>query len=745
MKRFGVSLMATKKNQSILLIILFICAIVSLPNVAAGNTNANGKATSDNFDEFMHYVLIGKWELAQHFGQMLIDSEPDAVQVLNLAESNKYATSYQTLNQLLTNEEYPEMNGIADGVLKIIETGRYTQRKDVVRIKDEVARLSSTERGRMMALTRLKDSGEWAVPILVDVLRDPARSNEFYYISWVLPQIGKQAINPLVTTLLYCDDMSVQIKVAYALQRIGYYSALPYLKEISENSNTPKTLKDVCDDASASILSNYPAKGGEAAHQYYSLSEDYYKKEASLSVPENQLLANLWFWDDEKGLVNQAVDAGLFNTLMAMRTAERSIKLAPHSEDSIALWLTAFFQLEADGYDQPKFFDEYHANASTFALTAGPEYLHRVLSRALINRNQAVSLAAIRVLQRNSGQKSLLFALGAKQPLVEALNYPDREVRFNAALTIGGALPDKAFAASNMVVPILAEALNQEGERYCVVIDQDAQRRSAIKDALMDSGNFTDIITDGFYSNAIERARSFPSIDLLVLSSEIEGPNLEQSLELINEDRKFSFCPTVVLSTATKIDALKEHILQYPFMTVLPDKISVDLIAKYEGDILTANNAAIFDKTIADDYAQLASKVLLKLALSGNEILSLAPAETAIINAVFKQREMNRLDAIQTLAHIDSFEAQRTLAKYALSLNDDEAEKLLTLNSLALSAKAFGNLLLGEHINGLITLVQNRQSPSDIRNVSAEAYGALNLPSVQISKLILDQQVETLR
>mgnify|MGYP001277898044 CR=1 FL=1 len=148
-------------------------------------------------------------------------------------------------------------------------------------------------------------------------------------------------------------------------------------------------------------------------------------------------------------------------------------------------------------------------------MTAGPEYLHRVLSRSLASRNQAVSLAAIRVLQRNSGQKSLLFALGAKQPLVEALNYPDREVRFNAALTIGGALPNKAFAASNMIVPILAEALNQEGNRFCVIVDQDARRRSAIKDALLDSGNFTDIITDAYYSNAIERARAFASIDLL--------------------------------------------------------------------------------------------------------------------------------------------------------------------------------------------------------------------------------------
>jgi hypothetical protein len=743
MQRFGVSLMAAKKNQGIVLIMLFICSMVLLP--IANGANAKAKATSENFDEFMHYILIGKWELAQHFGQMLIDSKPDAVQVLNLAESNKHATSYQALNRLLTNDAYPEMNGIADGVLKIIEAGRHTQRKDVSRIKVEVARLSSTERGRMMALTRLKDSGEWAVPILIDVLRDPSRSSEFYYISWVLPQIGKQAINPLVTTLLFCDDMSVQIKVAYALERIGYYSALPYLKEISENSNTPHTLKDVCDAALSSILRNYRAKGGDAALQYFSLAEDYYGNESSLSVPENQTLANLWFWDNEKGLVSQAVDRGLFNTLMTMRATERSIKLAPHSEDAIALWLTAFFQLEADGYEQPLFFDEHHANASTFALTAGPEYLHRVLSRSLASRNQAVSLAAIRVLQRNSGQKSLLFALGAKQPLVEALNYPDREVRFNAALTIGGALPNKAFAASNMIVPILAEALNQEGNRFCVIVDQDARRRSAIKDALLDSGNFTDIITDAYYSNAIERARAFASIDLLVISSEIEGPNLSQALELINQDRKFSFCPTVVLSASTKIDDLNTHILQYPFMTVVPENIAVDAIAGYEVEILNDNNAAIFDKNIADYYAQLASKVLLKLALSGNTILPLAPAEKEIIKAVFKQRELIRLDSIQTLARIDSFEAQRALAKYALSLMDDAEEKLLSLNQLALSAKAFGNLLLSEHIEGLITLVQNRESPDDIRNVSAEAYGALNLPSVQISKLILDQQVETLR
>ena len=100
--------------------------------------------------------------------------------------------------------------------------------------------------------------------------------------------------------------------------------------------------------------------------------------------------------------------------------------------------------------------------------------------------------------------------------------------------------------------------------------------------------------------------------------------------------------------------------------------------------------------------------------------------------------------AIWTLAQIDSLEAQRTLARLALDDNIETDTRLLALSQLSISAKAFGNLLLAEHISGLLKIIRTPDASYELRNLSAQAYGSLNLPSIEISQLIVDQIQERL-
>ncbi len=80
---------------------------------------------------------------------------------------------------------------------------------------------------------------------------------------------------------------------------------------------------------------------------------------------------------------------------LAMRSCENAVRLDPTRSGAISLWLSSFFRLEAEGFEQPVYFGERHAKAGTYALTAGPEFLHRVVVRALRNRNRPVAMAAI--------------------------------------------------------------------------------------------------------------------------------------------------------------------------------------------------------------------------------------------------------------------------------------------------------------------------------------------------------------
>ena len=154
-----------------------------------------------------------------------------------------------------------------------------------------------------------------------------------------------------------------------------------------------------------------------------------------------------------------------FHELMCMRCCEWSLKAQEQFGLAIGLWLAAFFKAESAGVPMPEYFGEEHANALVYATTAGPEYLHQALARAVNDRNAAVALGAVEALATTAGEKSLMYTLGPSQPLLQALIFPDRAVRYSAAIAIANAGPRQPFPESGMVVQNLAEALSREPRR----------------------------------------------------------------------------------------------------------------------------------------------------------------------------------------------------------------------------------------------------------------------------------------
>jgi hypothetical protein len=92
---------------------------------------------------------------------------------------------------------------------------------------------------------------------------------------------------------------------------------------------------------------------------------------------------------------------------------------------------------------------------------AGPEYLHQALARAVKDKNAYVALGVVEALAANAGEKSLLYHLGTDQPLVQALSFNDRAVRYSAAIAIAAASPEEAFPEAKLVVENLIEAISR--------------------------------------------------------------------------------------------------------------------------------------------------------------------------------------------------------------------------------------------------------------------------------------------
>lgn len=559
----------------------------------------------ENWNDFLHYTKIGRFELANSYGRQLIDSQPDPTRLLELAEANE--EGYRLLLKMHADSD--ELRDVSGDVLNLIEEGRYIRRTDPKIITQEIRRLSTTIRGRIAAEQRLKNSGEYAIPYMLSALADESRREEFAYITEALPKIGRSAIRPL-TAALQMENAPVKVEVIRALGKIGYYEPLPYLKYVFENTESDM-LKAQAANAIEEIDGN--ALEVSAAELFFRLGENYYNHNDSVAPSQEYDFANIWFWNTEtRSLVRQEVNKDYFDELMAMRCCEWTLKADPAVGKAIGLWIASFFRAESTGQPMPEYFGEGHADAMTYATTAGPEYLHQALERAINDENAYVALGVVEALAVNAGEKSLLYRLGTEQPLAKALSFSDRKVRYSAAIAFAEANPVIEFVGSDLIAENLAAAVRQEGAE--------------------------DIGTEA-----------------------------------------------------------------------------------------------------AEVYALRAVNAMLKLAMVRNKIVDLSVALGALVEVTEQSNPQMQVLAAEVLAHLGSPDAQRAIARMAMSDANDATVRIAAFGSLALSAKINANLLLTEQIDAIYELVSSTEADADLRAAAAGAYGALNLPSEQVKELILDQ------
>jgi HEAT repeat protein len=585
-----------------------------LPFMALAET-ADQNDVTNNFNDLLHYLTIGRLDLSKAYATRILEGNPDPVLLFSISGENPQ--SYTVLQRAKDNKFDTQLSDLCGKVLATIDKGRFIRRQDPKVILEEVKRLSTTPRGQLAAVKRLQDAGEYSIMFMLDALTDPARKDEWPNIVIALPKIGRDAIRPLVAAL-QTDDVSTKTAIIESLAKMEYPQTLAYLKYILETEKSEQIRQIAAEgiqkiDASALTL--------PSAQLFYNLAENYYYRADSVAPAADANIANIWFWNAEKkSLERVEVDKGYFFELMTMRCCEWSLKADSSYGEAIGLWLAAFFKAESTGVAMPAYFGQAHPDAFTYAITAGPEYLHQALERALRDKDSHVALAAIEGLAKTAGEKSIVYRLGIVQPLMQALSYDDKAVRYSAAIAIATAGPTQTFSESSLVIQNLAEAISRQDAN-----DSNSQ------------------------------------------------PNQK------------------------------------------------------------------LDSKLADDYAIRSLEVMLKLGQTKNPVINLSAAQPELIKATRDSRIPVRILAGQVLAYINSPNAQRAIVAMGLHTANQLDVRIAAFNSLAASAKLSGNLLEGDFVDAVFSLISSPQTPPELKTAAAAAYGALNLPSKKVKDLILNQ------
>ena len=693
-----------------------------------------GREQMNEADDGWFFASVGQFEIADANFKALLASNPDPVALLEFADRVR-----RRHDVLLLLADNPVVGQSALEIQKLLLAGERMVKADPTRIKEHIDRLGGPPRMVRNSVARLIESGEHAIPFLVQYLRDAEKKQLVPAIVRALPRIDRGALNPSVVALRM-DDQATKRFLIEALGKIGYAQALPYLLQLRENSATPPEIQAAVQGALEGLRARGAAIGEyTAAEAFFALAEAYYRDDGSLAADPRLDTANVWYWRD-KVIQNVEVPTVIFNEIMSMRCCEESLRLDPNLKPAVALWLAANFrreaQLPADQTDWTRP-DKYPA-ASYFAQSAGADHCLAALRRAVADGDPAVALGLIEALRRTAGTASIIGGYGGGHPLAEALSFPDRMVRIRAALALANARPRDEFHNYQNLTPVLAEALNlHAGARHALVVDPDERSANVIMTVLRSDGY--DVISDAALFPGLEKVRKdLPGVDVIFVASDVKDPGLAEGLAQLRSEFRFGSTPVILIvkpgdrQLAGNL-ARADHRLGEAAATDDPERIKTTI-----ANVSRAVGANPITPAVGLSLALETAEVLRGLAESNNPLFKVEDLEQVLAATLATQDSELRIAVARVLAHIGSAAAQEAIAGIAMDGNESQGMRVAMFGVLAEAAKRRGKHLAPESVQRLIKIAESEEN-MDIREAAAQALGALNLPSDPASEIIRNQ------
>jgi len=684
-------------------------------------------------DDFMHYTLVNNSELAKANGQAIIDNPAPPEEVVAAFEST--ANGRVPRDILLQAIRRQDLREVGTKLLDRLEEGYRKVARDPQRIRADVDRLNSGPRAYQNAKDHLAAAGQFAVPIYIEYLQNPAKKELQPDIIRVMGEIGRPLLLPLIEALRTGDN-NIKIQLVNVIGQIGYPQALPTLRAIQTDSATTGELKIAVDNAIRHINIPNTANLSAAELNLYAAENYYQKKPSYQPLLADEKTNPIWVYDT--GLNNVVainVPTPIWNSVMALRLSEAALKQDANNAGAISLWLASNLRREIQlpqGATDPT--RGNGPDASFYALAFGPIYINPVLGRALDENDAALALRAIDSLEATGGSKGLVSG-GENAPLVRALAHPDRSVRFRAAFALARANPESQFPGFYRVVPILAEAVNSTGSPTAIVVG-DENTRNKIAGTLREGATHYTVYAANTLSEAIAQASRAPAVDVIVLPN--DGKLVGEFATQARTNYRLTGSPVLVAAPAEALPNLKLQLANsrgYGAVDVAADDAALTAaIAAARAE----TGAVPLDAEKSAQYSATAIDLLGTLAADHHSIYNVTEAVPSLSDALHDKRPEIATGAARDLGRLNSQEAQRALATAALAGETDPAMRVVYLDGLAESAKRTGLAIDAPMISNLIKLVTGDSEPK-VKLAAAKALGALNVPSNQASTLILQQ------
>ena len=652
---------------------------------------------------------------------------------------------------LVLMEERDELREVLKDILRQSRIYQKALRHDDKYLGLLIDKLEKSEEERLVATNELVAVGPIAVPLLVARMNDNRQDDMRVYCRIVLTRMGYRAVIPL-SEALNAKDERVVTSVAAVLADIGDPRPLPKLKQLLDSKDASDTTKKVVANTVAAIGARNGINEIATADKLYFLEALRYFRGGDLV--RDEMVSNeslVWRWDESKEVVNQKLSyvrapryawkeligesllfAGIqyypaftgYQPLLAAILAAQDVEA--NKRVRLSKERTTPVQHPDEAADA---IAERVAALSEMSLRVrmfGADHLMRAVQESIVTDRFDVAVYLMRLLQDRALAKpettlptAGLAADKTGTALVAALDHSDKMVRYQAAITLAHLDPALKFFNADKVVPILADAVGEWGNRVVLVVDQDYRQRNVAREQLQGKGFRVFAVQDGF--EAMQRLEESPIKDAIVIAGDLIPTVRDEHGGIINVDEQ---------RADTLVDKLAKdwRSEKTPVFISLPD--NPELAAKIQ--------KAFDGKANIKGFIQ---KPFNSVDMAGQ--IDAAVAKSDLPNANREDAEEVSLRAAIALQQPDPTRTQYDLAKAAEALLKTleartDTIRLQTLVALGHAAMAPN----GDAVKALIGKVtdvygtQDAQLKPDLRAAWLYAIGQLN-PTTDASVAIL--------
>jgi HEAT repeat protein len=557
---------------AVALVVAFSVGLAGTVRAAQGDN----KELLDKFKQGVTYYQTGEYDKAKEAFSAVLAMKPGMEAALEMRDNAE-------LQEFVKMRDVPQIGQEADQLLRLMVRAERQSRRTV----ENVDKLLADFRGGDLliygkARVELRSHGPYVVPFLIGMLASDKPEDQVTVGRTVslLVSLHPDAVLPLSEVLANTDDSLVAARVAGVLGQIGApgaVRALPALMKVWAAAGTLPSTRQAAADAIQAIAGKAPAAMPSAADQYLDLGQAYLFEDTARVGFTYGLNADVWVWngagkDWPDKIACEEVPAYFYYQRMAADTALVGLTIEARNQYLQSLLAAALVrQLTLCEYfkaaDMPAgeedMAEKIHSDAAARADKLGGQ-VPMVLS---LMETPQVSGALLLTLQASDEPASLYLekAIGMKldagtgqtpdqtttDALISSLSSGDKDVRYNAAVTLVKSCPTGACGSTDEIMAVMGAAIRAATQRTALIIMRDFQTMNSLVSVVRGADVAT--VESRPDKGQIDYMLSLePSVDIVFLTGNVSDGVMSRMMELLKTDVRTKAAPIYVVVDPTQ-------------------------------------------------------------------------------------------------------------------------------------------------------------------------------------------------